>query len=206
MIDAAQTEVFMTSPYFVPGDTGTKFLSALAQRGVTTQILTNSLAATDETAAHSGYAHYRRTLLEGGVQLYELRPTPGVAQPVSASGTSSGVSLHAKTLVVDRKQVFIGSLNMDQRSKLLNTEMGVIVDSAPLAQAVREFFDTAIQPANSFHVVLQESPGSNSGGKQLSWLWTADGKAMSDEDDPGVSKQRRMEVFFMRMLPIEGLL
>ena len=87
MIDAAQTEVFMTSPYFVPGDTGTKFLSALAQRGVTTQILTNSLAATDETAAHSGYAHYRRTLLEGGVQLYELRPTPGVAQPVSASGT-----------------------------------------------------------------------------------------------------------------------
>jgi putative cardiolipin synthase len=206
MIDAAQTEVFMTSPYFVPGDTGTKFLSALAQRGVTTQILTNSLAATDETAAHSGYAHYRRTLLEGGVQLYELRPTPGVARPVTASGTSSGVSLHAKTLVVDRKQVFIGSLNMDQRSKLLNTEMGVIVDSAPLAQAVREFFDTAIQPANSFHVVLQESPGSNSGGKQLSWLWTADGKAMSDEDDPGVSKQRRMEVFFMRMLPIEGLL
>ncbi|HET7063811.1 MAG TPA: phospholipase D family protein, partial [Rudaea sp.] len=144
MIDAARSEVFMTSPYFVPGDTGTKFLTALVQRGVTTQVLTNSLAASDEAAAHSGYAHYRRRLLEGGVQLYELRPTPGTAQPVTSSGTSSGVSLHAKTLVVDREHVFIGSLNMDQRSKLLNTEMGVIIDSAPLAQAVREYFDTAI--------------------------------------------------------------
>jgi putative cardiolipin synthase len=206
MIDAAQTEVFMTSPYFVPGDSGTKFLTALAQRGVTTQILTNSLAATDEAAAHSGYEHYRRALLEGGVQLYELRPTAGTAQPVTARGTSSGVSLHAKTLVVDRKQVFIGSLNMDQRSKLLNTEMGVIVDSAPLAQAVREFFDTAVQPANSFHVVLQEPPGSKSADEKMYWLWTADGRAMSDENDPDVSKARRMEVFFMKLLPIEGLL
>ena len=63
MIDAAQSEVFMTSPYLVPGETGTKFLTALAQRGVSTRILTNSLAATDEAAAHSGYARYRRALL-----------------------------------------------------------------------------------------------------------------------------------------------
>ena len=206
MVDAAKSEVFMTSPYFVPGDTGTQFLTALVQRGVTTQVLTNSLAATDEAAAHSGYARYRRRLLEGGVQLYELRPTPGPAQPVTASGTSSGVSLHAKTLVVDREQVYIGSLNMDQRSKLLNTEMGVIIDSAALAKAVREFFDTAILPANSFHVVLRDSSGSKPDGKQMVWLWSAGGKAMSDQSDPDVSKQRRTEVFVMGMLPIESLL
>jgi len=176
------------------------------QRGVRTQVLTNSLAATDEAAAHSGYARYRRRLLEGGVQLYELRPTPGAAQPATAHGTSSGVSLHAKTMVVDREHVFIGSLNMDQRSKLLNTEMGVIIDSAPLAQAVREYFDTAILPANSFHLVLQDSPGSKPDDRQMVWLWSADGEAMSDQNDPDVSKQRRTEVFLMGMLPIESLL
>jgi len=206
MIDGAKTEVFMTSPYFVPGDGGTKFLTELAQRTVSVQVLTNSLAATDEPAAHSGYAHYRRRLLEGGVQLYELRPMPGAAQTATARGMSSGVSLHAKTLVVDRRQVFIGSLNMDQRSKLLNTEMGVIVDSAPLAQAVREYFDKAILPANSFHVVLQESPAAKPGARKMSWLWEEHGKPMSDANDPGVSESRRMEVFVLALLPIEGLL
>jgi putative cardiolipin synthase len=116
------------------------------------------------------------------------------------------VSLHAKTLVVDREHVFIGSLNMDQRSKLLNTEMGVIIDSAPLARAVREYFDTAILPANSFHVVLQESNGSKPDERQMQWLWSVDGKAMSDQSDPDVSAQRRTEVFVMEMLPIESLL
>jgi putative cardiolipin synthase len=206
MIDTAQNEVFMTSPYFVPGDTGTQFLTALAQRGVRIQVLTNSLAATDETAAHSGYAHYRRQLLEGGVQLYELRPTPGTAQPVTARGTSSGVSLHAKTVVVDRRKVFIGSLNMDQRSKLLNTEMGLIIDSAPLAQAVREFFDNATLPANSYQVSLLQPPTAKPGEAPMSWQWSEDGHAMSGQSDPGVSKERLLAVFLMKLLPIEGLL
>jgi len=140
------------------------------------------------------------------VQLHELRPATGAVQPATAGGTSSGVSLHAKALVVDRQYVFIGSLNMDQRSKLLNTEMGLIVDSPRLAQAVAEFFDTAIQPANAFAVVLQDSPGANKGQAQMTWLWSEDGHAMSDHSDPGVSAKRRLEVLVMRLLPIESLL
>ena len=95
---------------------------------------------------------------------------------------------------------------MDQRSKLLNTEMGVIIDSAELAQAVRGFFDTAIQPGNAFHVVLQGAPGSKSAGVQMAWLWSDDGNAKSDHSDPDASRQRRLEVLIMGLLPIEGLL
>src|SRR6185503_1044531 len=135
----------------------------------------------------------------------ELRPEPGAAQPATAGGTSSGVSLHAKALVVDRQYVFVGSLNMDQRSKLLNTEMGLIVDSTRLAQAGEEFFDAAVLPENAFRVVLQKSPESKSGTAKMSWLWSEDGRAMSDQTDPGASKKRRLEVFFMGLLPIEGL-
>lgn len=206
MIEAAQKDVSIVSPYFVPGDSGTQFLTELAQRGVRTQILTNSLASTDEPAAHSGYAHYRRRLLDGGVQLYELRPTPGAAQPSTARGTSSGVSLHAKAVVVDGEQVFIGSLNMDQRSKLLNTEMGVIVDSPALAQAVMHFFDAAIAPENSFHVVMQSSPPPGPEAPQMTWSWNDGGSAVSQRSDPGASTKRRLEVFALALLPLEGLL
>lgn len=205
MVDAAHGEVLLISPYFIPGDSGTRFLAGLAQRGVETKVLTNSLASTDEPAVHAGYARYRRRLLEGGVQLYELQPAPGAPQPATARGTSSGVSLHAKAMVVDREHVFVGSLNMDQRSKLLNTEMGLIVDSAPLAQAVAQFFDTAAQPKNSFHVVLQNAPG-NSGSGQMTWLWGSNGIAASARHDPGASWKRRLEVHVLTLLPIEGLL
>ncbi|MGA9333568.1 MAG: phospholipase D family protein, partial [Rudaea sp.] len=144
MVESAHSEVLLVSPYVVPGESGTRFLTGLAQRGVSTKLLTNSLAATDEPAVHSGYARYRRQLLEGGVQLYELRPAPGAAQPATARGASSGVSLHAKAIVVDREHVFVGSLNMDQRSRLLNTEMGVIIDYEPLELAVKQFLDSAM--------------------------------------------------------------
>jgi len=204
MIESAHSEVLLVSPYFVPGKDGTRFLSGLAQRGVSTQVLTNSLASTDEPAAHSGYVHYRLPLLAGGVQLYELLPAPGAAQPATAGGASSGVSLHAKAVVVDRAHVFIGSLNMDQRSKLLNTEMGVIIDSPPLALAVKQFFDSAILPENAFQVVLQKSP--ESGAIRMTWLWHEGGKTMSNQSDPGASEMRRLEVWVMRLLPIEGLL
>jgi len=198
-------------PFTIGGSPGFSLLTdnavlSAAQRGVSVQVLTNSLASTDEPAVHSGYAHYRRQLLEAGVQLHELRPQPGAAQSATAGGTSSGVSLHAKALVVDRQYVFVGSLNMDQRSKLLNTEMGLIVDSTRLAQAVREFFDTATQPENAFAVVLQGSPQEKRSQAKMTWLWSEDGHAMSDQKDPGVSRKRRMEVFIMRLLPIEGLL
>jgi len=206
MIDAAQTEVLVMSPYFVPGDSGTTFLSELAQRGVSTKILTNSLAATDEPAAHTGYARYRHRLLEGGVQLYELRPAPGEKQSATAHGTSSGVSLHAKAVVVDDAHVFIGSMNMDQRSKLLNTEMGVIIDSPPLAHAVKKFFDDASAPENAFHVVLQGQSGMNAHAAKMTWLWSKDGAATSAGAEPDATKARRFEVFMLRFLPIEGLL
>ena len=204
LTDGAQHELLLISPYFVPGDSGTQYLAALAARGVTVKVLTNSLASNDEPAVYSGYSHYRRALLEGGVQLYELRPAAGAAQPATAGGTSSGVSLHAKAIVVDRQQVFIGSMNMDARSKLLNTEMGLIVDCPPLAAAVTEFFDTATLPASAWHVVLK-ADGSAHGGV-MQWQASDAGKLVSYDHDPGATISRRIEVEMLKLLPLESLL
>jgi len=204
MTDSAQRELLIISPYFVPGDSGTSYLDALAKRGVIVKVLTNSLASNDEPAVYAGYSRYRRPLLDGGVQLYELRPAAGAPQPATAGGTSSGVSLHAKAVVVDRQQVFIGSMNMDARSKLLNTEMGIIVDSPPLAAAVTKFFDTATLPSNAYHVVLKANGSAHGGAMQ--WQASDNGKPLSYDHDPGATTSRRVEVQLLKLLPLESLL
>ncbi len=202
-IDKATHEVLLISPYFVPTDDGVRYLGTLTQRGVKVKVLTNSLAATDEPMVHAGYARRRRDLLRAGVELHELQPL--VPQQPSAHGRSSGVSLHAKAIVVDRRYVFVGSMNMDLRSKLLNTEMGVIVDSPPLAEATAGFFDEAIKPDNAFEVVLRKSASGRVTG--LQWQSVGgDGKPLVGEHEPGVSALRRFEVDLLRVLPLDGLL
>jgi putative cardiolipin synthase len=203
LTDQAQKDVLLISPYFIPGDSGTRYLSDLTARSVAVKVLTNSLASTDETAVYAGYSRYRRRLLQSGVQIYELRPVAGARQPVTARGTSSGVSLHAKAIVVDTRWVFIGSMNMDQRSKLLNTEMGIIVDCPQLAVAVTRFFDTATLPANAYHVVLTTSDTSKG---NLQWQTSDAGKAVLYRHDPEVTLKRRMEAAIFKLLPIEGVL
>lgn len=200
MLDGAQHEILATTPYFIPGDEGTKHLVSRVQGGVSIKILTNSLASTDEPAAHAGYVHYRQSLVEGGVQIYELKPTPGQSQPSTAEGKSSGISLHAKTIVVDDREVFIGSLNMDQRSKLLNTEMGVIVNSPGLARAISDFFHTATQPSNAYQVTID--PASH----HLVWRTEDNGKPATFQSEPNATTKRRTEVTLLRQLPIDSLL
>jgi putative cardiolipin synthase len=201
MTDQAKQDVLLISPYFIPGDDGTQYFTDMASRGVAVKVLTNSLASTDEAAVHAGYSRYRRALLEGGVQLYELRPAAGVEQPATAKGTSSGVGLHAKAIVVDGQLVFIGSMNMDQRSKLLNTEMGIIVDCPALAVAVTNFFDTATQPGSAYHVTLRPPHGG-----RMQWQDSENGKLVTYHHDPKASMKRRLEVDLLRFMPIEGML
>jgi putative cardiolipin synthase len=205
ILDAAQSQVLLTTPYFIPGKSGTEYLTGIASRGVEVEALTNSLASTDEPAAHAGYASYRRALLEGGVKLFELRPAVGGKQPATAYGTSSGVALHAKSIVVDKRYVFVGSMNIDQRSKLLNTEMGVIVDCPPLAAAVAEFFGKAIAPSSSFRVTLAEAKDGHPAGR-MQWISQEADKPVIVDSEPEATAARRLEVNLLRLLPLEGLL
>ena len=204
MIDQAQNGVLLISPYFIPGDKGTQYLTSLVAHGLSVKVLTNSLASNDEAVVHAGYSRYRRALLEGGVDLYELRPAPGVEQPTTGKGTSSGVSLHAKAIVVDQQEVFIGSMNMDPRSKLLNTEMGIIVDSPALAMAVTQFFDTATLPTSAYHVTLTAHTSPHGG--RMQWQDSNGGRPLIYHHDPETSATRRLEVDLFKLMPIESML
>jgi putative cardiolipin synthase len=187
----------LVSPYFVPGEAGAEALAKLATGGVRVRLLTNSLAATDVSAVHAGYAKRRETLLRAGVELLELRPR--FAQPPRGDGAgltgSSRASLHAKTFSVDGERIFVGSFNFDPRSAELNTEMGFVVDSAPLAMRLSNLFDT-IFPSMAYRVAL-DAQG------RLRWL---DGTAEPLTSEPGVGLLRRALVRMLSWLPIEWML
>jgi putative cardiolipin synthase len=136
LVLASKSEVVLSSPYFIPGTMGVQAFGDLRKRNVKVTVLTNSLASNDEPLVHTGYSKYRVDLLREGVDLYELSPTRTVANKrLMLPGASKG-RLHAKTAVIDRRLVFIGSMNLDPRSASKNTELGIIIESPDLAKEV----------------------------------------------------------------------
>ena len=156
--EATQKELLLVSAYFVPGDNGIALLSGLAQRGVDVRVLTNSLAATDVSFVYGAYEDCRAPLLAAGVGLYEMKP---VLREKSSPNrfsirAASAASLHTKAMVFDDDTAFIGSYNLDPRSMFWNTEVGVVVHSAVLSQALRSLLANAFDPVNSFRLVLDK--------------------------------------------------
>ena len=201
VMSSATVELLIVSPYFVPRAEGAKRLVARAKGGVRVAVATNSLAATDVAAVHTGYARQRRELLKGGVELYEMKRRAGSEEgrsQISATG-SSGASLHTKAMIIDERWVFIGSMNLDPRSAFLNTEMGVLVDSPELAAQVREQFERTTSPELSYRVVVEEGEG-------LVWNDRAKGQDRRLEREPDASAGRRLSVTLMRLLPIDSQL
>ena len=138
---SAQQEILVISPYFVPGKEGVALMRELIGRGVHIRIITNSLASTDAPLVHDGYARYRVALLKMGVELSEVRPRLGQKRARFHPFRSANASLHAKALVIDRRTVFIGSLNMDERSKHFNSELGLVIRSQEIARQVTSLID-----------------------------------------------------------------
>ena len=157
----AQQELLIESAYFIPDERTLAALALLRRRGVEVTLLTNSLASNDVVAAHAGYAVHRRGLLQLGVRLFEVRSRVARNAP-TVSGTQAGsqASLHSKAVVLDRKAVFIGTLNLDPRSLYINTEIGLIVESEGLASEVASVIEQALEGHTSFSVRLEpEGPG-----------------------------------------------
>lgn len=158
LMRSAQRELLVISPYFVPGPQGVALMGELRERGVQVRVLTNSLAATDAPAVHIGYSKYRPDLLRLGVELHELRPSLGRPRTRLGSYGSSTSSLHAKAMVVDRRTVLIGSMNMDPRSAQLNTEIGLVIRSPVLAgELVRLYEDVARASSYRLELVSPDS-------------------------------------------------
>jgi len=199
-----QRELIIFSPYFVPGKRGVAWLRSLARRGVRVRVLTNSLASTDVGVVHAGYSKYRVPLLRAGVELYELnRPLDG-QQRKEKKGLegSSKASLHAKSFVIDRDRVFIGSLNLDPRSIVENTEIGVVINSPTIAGGMAEQFDKRVDLVAFRLELVRDDDGNDA----VRWQDRSGDEVRYYDDEPHAGFWRRLGVGLLSVLPIESQL
>jgi putative cardiolipin synthase len=208
VVDTARTvrsELQMVTPYFVPAAPELQLLKDLRQRQVRVRILTNSLESTPDLIAQAAYLRYRTPLLERGVELYEVRSLLG---SVRGSGQTAVVSrygnyaLHAKLYVFDRQKIFMGSMNFDQRSKAINTEVGLIIDSAELAQQTAARFDAMVRPENCYALAL--GPRTGTGPPHLVWRTTEGGKSVEYAREPARSLWQRLKIALLSRLSLDS--
>ncbi len=189
----ARREVLLVSAYFVPRRLGVRLVRESVRRGVAVQVLTNSLAANDVALVHAGYARYRRRMLAAGARLFEFRGGPREA------------SLHTKLAVFDRRLCWVGSFNFDPRSLLLNTEVGLLVDSPELAQRLAAVFARDTAPTRSWEVVRRHPPGASSGLARLRWRlgWRGEdgGRELLLEHEPAAGWWREWWVRLAARIP-----
>ncbi len=201
-------ELMLVSAYFVPGEEGQAYLTGRADAGVAVSLLTNSLEATDVPAVHGGYAPYRQALLEHGVKLFEMRRQPGdpsamgrrqsplfASPPLVSSGSDS--SLHSKAMIFDRQKMFVGSFNFDPRSVLWNTEIGILVDSPPLAEQLRGLTLEGMSPERSYQVRQEDG--------QLVWVTEDNGHLHTLRKEPG-DWWRRFNAWMSQAIGLERML
>ncbi len=186
LVNEAQKQIIIQSPYLVMSDKAVSLFQSAIKRGVKVYINTNSLAATDNIQAFSGYRNQREQLLKMGVRIYEYKPNPLIkkqliAASVLAEKRSPKFAIHAKTMVIDSETVFIGTFNFDPRSENLNTEIGVVIHNSVLANSVENAIKTDMLPENSWN-------------------------AANDNPDQYVSLTKRSKVRFLQMLPLKALL
>lgn len=198
LLASARTELILVTPYFVPGEHGVELIRGLRERGVRVRVLTNSLASTDAPVVHVGYARYRSRLIDQGVELHELRNQLGTPRSQLGRFGSSLASLHAKAVVVDRRTVLVGSMNLDPRSQHLNTEMGLVIPDADIAeQLVRLFDDVA---SDSSYRVRKDGDG------RLRWNGGSPKVPNAEGSEPGASLGLRMLMFLLTPFAPEEML
>lgn len=198
-VGMAQKEVVASSPYFVPGPKGMKFLKQLRARGVKVTVLTNSLGSTDEPIVHTGYSRYREEMLAEGIELYELSSSrvKGNKRPF-LFGSSLG-RLHAKLFVIDRKTSFIGSMNLDPRSATVNTEFGAVIDSPEVARELIRVID--IDRLQSAYRLRLAKDGSG-----IEWLGTDGDQELILTTEPDTSFWLRLKAWLLSpLVPEEQL-
>ena len=151
---------------------------------------------------HAGYSRYRKALLRAGVELWEYddQLTRKQRKEIKGVSGSSQASLHAKSFVLDKQRVFIGSLNLDPRSISENTEIGVVIESKEMALEMASSFEQKIDEI-AFRLSLQPNAF---GRDKIVWHRLQEGTSRIYTSEPNSSLWRRFTTRILRWMPIES--
>ncbi|MBK6279180.1 MAG: phospholipase D family protein [Gammaproteobacteria bacterium] len=199
----AREEILIESAYLVLDQQSVEAIRAMHERGVRLRVLTNSLASNDVTANHAAYARRREAILASGVELHEMRPDAASCRSLVLNGSACGrehiFGLHAKTFVFDRRTVYVGSLNLNLRSRFLNAESGLVIESPELAAQIAADIELNMAPANSWRVVADERG-------RAQWLEGEGSAATTLHQEPRASWSRRASTAVIAAFPLEKYL
>ncbi len=195
----ARSEISITSPYLVPGRGGLEVMQEVHARGVKMSLVTNSLAATDEPLVHTAYRRYRADMMRLGVELYELSTErTRTSVRLGLLGSSIG-RLHAKSAVIDRRILFIGSMNFDPRSDMLNTEIGLFIQSPEMAQQVLKLVDV-LKQQGAYRLQFAAD------GRSLEWVGGPPGRQVVLTEEPDSTFWSRIMLELLAPLTPESVL
>jgi cardiolipin synthase len=130
---AATQRIWITNPYCTPTDDQVALLVNAVRRGVDVRLLLPGKNDDQPLTKSAGRSAYGK-LLEGGVKIFEYRPT----------------MIHSKTLVVDSLFSIIGTSNFDPRSMEINEEIDVVVDDAKFAREMESMFENDLRQSGEY--------------------------------------------------------
>ena len=126
-ISSAKKSIYITSPYFIPGESLMDTLIIAIQSGLDVKLLIPGIS--DSKMVNAAASAYYTELLRYGVKIYKY---------------NKGF-VHAKTMVIDNDLAVIGSANMDYRSFDLNFEVNAMVYSANIAGQLSNAFENDLK-------------------------------------------------------------
>lgn len=177
LVRNAQTSITIQTPYLVTTTLGRAAFRDAVNRGVEVRILTNSLAATDNIEAFSGYQRDRKALLQTGVRIFEFRPDAAVRSKIMTGERALKLeqlptfAVHAKSMVIDGHITVIGTFNLDPRSANLNTESVAVIYSDEIARGVLAGIEEELQPESAWETTLAWNPDAEAGSGLRFKVW-----------------------------------
>ena len=126
-ISAAKKSIYITSPYFIPGESLMDALIIAIQSGLDVKVLVPGIS--DSKMVNAAASAYYTELLQYGAKIYKY---------------NKGF-VHAKTMVIDDDLAIIGSANMDYRSFDLNFEVNAMVYSKNITKELKEAFENDLK-------------------------------------------------------------
>jgi putative cardiolipin synthase len=203
--EQATEELLLESAYLILSKGSFSPLDELGKKGVKIRLVTNSMASNNHLSAFEGYRKQRKKMLEiANADVFEIRPDfrseSELFTEAELEKYKTVFGLHAKTAVFDRKVVFVGSFNIDPRSRNLNTEMGLLVESEELSRQVADSIEGDMAAGNSWEVILNDDG-------RYEWLTRENGVITQTYDkEPMTTATQRAEAKALAIVPDTGQL
>ena len=175
MASEAKQSILMQTPYLIVSPAARRLVRNLRDKNpdLSIRISSNSFASTDNILAYSANYRMRGLYVDDlKLQIYEYKPHPANQARVFArydevaklratknpAAPPPYLCVHAKSVVVDDRVAFVGSYNLDPRSEKLNTEIGLIIEDARFARALRDEIEEDMRPENSWVIGRRKMP------------------------------------------------